>query len=734
MSNPDFHYSKLQHIAKRAILPLLPSDPASSQKPDHELPDPKNVQGDIYLLFPKDHENFIFFAIRDVDQFRRDLANYTPTTSDDVLDNLRQITDAKASAASPSQVTRVRFGQTQIAFSRSGLNLLGQTQQTKDTHFDQGSMRNEIKALGDGGPWDPLFASGTIHGVIIVAASPMIVDADECQTATQNVKDAFKQSIYNVSEMDGNTRPGAQRGHEHFGYKDGVSQPAPRGLVKAHTGQLQCDAGVIICGYKGDPVFDNPYLSASEKRPDWTKDGTFMVFRKLEQDVIGFSNYLKSAGPQWRRFLPQDEMNKISPPLTDNEGAELFGARLVGRWKSGAPLATAPYRDDASIPLDEDKVNNFDYTVKGQFGPSDSVCPFTAHTRKTAPRNLDPYLQKQFLESMLVIRAGLPYGPEVAPGEVQKDTSPRGLLFLCYQSSTENGFWQQTRSAVNEYFPTTSLVPVRQGQDPIIGGATYPSFTVTATGSVPSRGEVTINVTDSSGETQSVTGFVNTPNLSAEAIAPKYFVTSRGGEYFFVPSVSILRALAAGGTPGPFTSTPPTQEGVYRIKLYGQTPEQVWEYIPDSVPWVKLCPLDQSNDYQKWRITPLGNGDYYIKSAKTDYGLVHSSYGYWNYGFPIGSAGGSIVWQINERTAGSDNFLKIREKGSNSLDSQSPQVVHFYKDDIVLNCCPDTMPKGNRKSEADVSMAGPSDRSNIRMSRYERNLSAISSNTGILGL
>lgn len=224
MTKPDFHHSKLQHIAKRAILPLLPSDPLFSQKPSHELPDPQNTQGDIYLLFPKDHENFAFFAIRDADHFKRDLANYTPTTSKDVLDNLRQITDAKANAAQPSQVRRVQLWQTQIAFSRSGLDLLGQTQHTKDTHFDQGSMRKELKALGDGGPWDPLFADGIIHGVIIVAAS----HADQCQIGTQAVKKTFKQSIHNVVDMDGNARPGAQRGHEHFGYKDSVSQPAPR--------------------------------------------------------------------------------------------------------------------------------------------------------------------------------------------------------------------------------------------------------------------------------------------------------------------------------------------------------------------------------------------------------------------------------------------------------------------------------------------------------------------------
>lgn len=62
---------------------------------------------------------------------------------------------------------------------------------------------------------------------------------------------------------------------------------------------------------------------------------------------------------------------------------------------------------------DPDQANNFDYTVPSQTGPSDIRCPFVAHTRKTAPRNLDPYVDKKFLESALVVRGGMPYGKEV---------------------------------------------------------------------------------------------------------------------------------------------------------------------------------------------------------------------------------------------------------------------------------------------------------------------------------
>lgn len=84
-------------------------------------------------------------------------------------------------------------------------------------------------------------------------------------------------------------------------------------------------------GYPGDPVLDDPRVKV--KRPSWTKDGTILVFRKLEQSVIPFEDYLATNGRRWREFIPGGEAS-VSPPLSDQEGADLFGARLLGRWKS----------------------------------------------------------------------------------------------------------------------------------------------------------------------------------------------------------------------------------------------------------------------------------------------------------------------------------------------------------------------------------------------------------------
>ena len=79
----------------------------------------------------------------------------------------------------------------------------------------------------------------------------------------------------------------------------------------------------------------------------------------------------------------------------------------------GAPIALAHYRDDKEIAGDPDKVNNFDYSVPGFSMPTPRYCPFTAHLRKTAARNLDPFMSRAFLESALIVRGGIPYGPEV---------------------------------------------------------------------------------------------------------------------------------------------------------------------------------------------------------------------------------------------------------------------------------------------------------------------------------
>ena len=123
-------------------------------------------------------------------------------------------------------------------------------------------------------------------------------------------------TISQVFKVCGKARPGDQKGHEHFGYLDGVSDPAVKDIVDPFPGQHVVDPGVLLLGQPGDP---------EPVRPSWTKNGSILVYRHLDQLV-----------PEFDQFKHK---NALFPELIGYEkGAELLGARLFGRWKSGEPV------------------------------------------------------------------------------------------------------------------------------------------------------------------------------------------------------------------------------------------------------------------------------------------------------------------------------------------------------------------------------------------------------------
>lgn len=508
---------------RRAIIPLITTDGKLPQD-EGNLPDLRNIQGDIYK-FPKKAESFIFFRIIDVPNFKTALGAFQPTTAADVVGHLRAICQEKL-----GNDQRLPIIFQQIAFSRAGLNLVGLTKQTGDKRFDVFCMRDNKDLLGDAMQWDPIFDKpgfdptggtansdqGAIHGVIAIAAHNM----EKVSEGVRAVLQLFSGTIAILDVIEGKARPGNMDGHEHFGFLDGISQPAMRGLtIHPCPGQTEVDVGVLITGYEGDP--------ARDKRPVWGTDGTFMVFRKLEQDVPGFNEYKQLNGPKWRDFVPPVPMEH-GKTLTDKEGTDLFAARLFGRFQSGAPLPLCPVFDDLELAADQSKNNNFDYSIPTIPEPTDTFCPFTAHIRKVNPRNLSPYLDRKYIETSSILRAGIPYGDEL-PAQGQ-----RGLLFVCYQSNLDSGFVRQTVGfANNVYFPPTSLVPQRHGQDAIIGG--------------PDKlWNIFLTLNNGGGATIALTGLANTAASASDppGVPPEYFITSRGGEYFFVPSVSTLDLIS----------------------------------------------------------------------------------------------------------------------------------------------------------------------------------------------
>lgn len=95
---------------------------------------------------------------------------------------------------------------------------------------------------------------------------------------------------------------------------------------------------------------------------------------------------------------------------------------------------------------------------------------------------------------------------------------------------------------------------------------------------------------------------------STQVVQPEFFVTSRGGEYFFVPSVATLRDWA-GGLP-PLITGPPTVSGKYRIKTTGQSPNSYWKltFRTPEDPWISLAPLSAHDRAQEVRLTLLPCG------------------------------------------------------------------------------------------------------------------------------
>lgn len=523
LGDHEFSRKVFAPFHRRAIIPLITANEDVPTDTSGNLPNLHNVQGDVFQ-FPKKVEAFIFFRINDVSNFKKALSSFVPTTAAEVVEHLKAICKEKLGN---NQKLPIIFQQ--IAFTRAGLNLLGLTEKTGDGRFDVFCMRDNKTMLGDRMQWDKVFDKpgfdpihgtanvdrGALHGVVVIAAC----DPEKVQEGVKAASELFSETIDIREVIEGKTRPGEMDGHEHFGYMDGISQPAMRGLICPCPGQTEVDVGVLITGYEGDPVREN--------RPTWGKDGTFMVFKKLEQDVPGFNEYKLKNGPRWREFVPP-VLVEPSQTLTDEESSELFGARLFGRFQSGAPLPLCPVFDDPELAKDKNRNNNFDYSITGIPEPTDKFCPFTAHMRKVNPRNLGPYLDKKFIESSSILRTGIPFGDEL-PAQ-----TPRGLLFVCYQSNLDSGFVRQTVGfANNVYFPPTSLVPQRHRQDSIISGPDEPY-------------SVFLKLSNGEGPTIAIEGQATTQpsTTNAPGVPPQFFITSRGGEYFFVPSVSTLNVIS----------------------------------------------------------------------------------------------------------------------------------------------------------------------------------------------
>ncbi|CAE6466076.1 unnamed protein product [Rhizoctonia solani] len=437
-------------------------------------------------------EEFVFFVIQNSAKFKKALPDLKITTTTDVIEARKTIQEKKS-----QQGGLVPLAFLNIAFSKKGLDALGITEDLHDQPFAQGQF-DGAKDLGDEGTegeegtndFDPNWESAFKHrvdGIFIIAGESWAsVNAKIIQTLT-----TFTTSIRVVYRLKGSVRPGDQKGHEHFGWADGISNPAVEGIGEPLPGQRVVPPGVILCGKAKDP---------EPSRPEWAHEGSFLAFRQLEQLV-----------PEFHKFLVDNPV--ILPGLTRERGSELLGARLVGRWKSGAPIQVTPLQDDLKLAKDRQRNNRFLYP-QGQGDQGQTACPYAAHIRKTNPRNDIP---DAGVERASVIRAGIPYGPEVSLDEKQEHHTEhsRGLAFISYQSFLTEGFeFLQILWANNPRFPPQKQVT--PGFDPIVG--------------------------QKNGQARESLG----REAGSRLPLPRDFVVSRGGEYFFSPSINALKTRFAG--------------------------------------------------------------------------------------------------------------------------------------------------------------------------------------------
>jgi Dyp-type peroxidase family len=417
-----------------------------------------DIQGDVLEGLQKDIENFIFFRIADTHSFKSLIKQHV----------VRRITSAQQVRQRQLTIERHRklgqrplegFQGLNLSFTKDGLaQLIGGGRMSLDPSFEKGaSDQYTVKSLNDPltSTWVKKFVSDRIDGVFLITGRHLSAVTFHSNELLRLLSGCIRV-VY--SEI-GTTRPGAERGHEHFGFLDGISNPGIRGLTRPQKPIYQPNQGLpgqdlvwpgeFVFGYPGQDSED-PY---DEGRPPdmaapWMRNGSYMVFRRLEQKV-----------PEFRRFV-------AARAARLGMDRELLAARMVGRWKSGAPLELAPLRDDPRLGADEKRNNDFDFSDD----PSQRKCPYAAHIRKVYPR--DDTGNEAEVQRHRIIRQGITFGPELAPGETTTKHT-RGLMFVCYQTSIERQFEYIQRRANDPNFVGGKKRPsgagVTPGFDPIIG-------------------------------------------------------------------------------------------------------------------------------------------------------------------------------------------------------------------------------------------------------------------------
>ena len=289
---------------------------------------------------------------------------------------------------------------------------------------------------------------------------------------------------------------------EHFGYADGLAQPAVAGIneqkargggtPEAHDQWRALALGEFILGYDDEASLPYPTQPPPSAPADpLGKHGTYMVWRKLKQDVAAFRSMVRDA----------------ADPAHGRSEA-VVAAKIVGRWQSGAALVLSPDSPDGGRTPDGLPDNDFRY----HDDPDGRRCPIGSHVRRSNPRDALGY-EGTLTFRHRMIRRGMPYGPPLPAGVTDDDGQERGLIFVCFVASISRQF----EGVQTQWMEDGNIFGLGHDKDFL------------QRGSGEGKGKMTVQ-----GDPPYLIG----PDSD--------FVTMRGGEYLFVPSITALGVLADG--------------------------------------------------------------------------------------------------------------------------------------------------------------------------------------------
>ena len=450
---------------------------------------------DILLGYPRfPHTRFLFLRLRAADKSRNWLARIAEhdiTTAD-------RRPNGAASALN-------------LALTWTGFAALGATEETLATFPEefQSGMARRASQLGDidvNDPrhWEPGGPGTTgLHAVVIVhAATPA-----HLEQRSQRVREGLVDAGEIVAEQDGTRLQGSPRAvgphrdkpvsREHFGFLDGISQPVIEGLRDADAALLPGQgvrhsdgtwrplrAGEIILGYPDEEGIH----AASPTPPALARNGTYLVYRKLHQNVAAFRRLIAEHGKHYPG------------------GPEELAAKMVGRWPNGTPF-TSPDKHRSASDKSRHRSFTFAEDLDGR------QCPIGAHIRRVNPRD-GVMSRDRLVHRHRILRRGTSYGPPLADGALEDDGQPRGLLFVCLCASIARQFEFIQGQWIND----GNSLGMGDDQDPLLSN-------------------------NSRGTNLTIPG--HRPYFLSP-IPP--LVTMRGGEYFFLPGRSGLTRLACPST------------------------------------------------------------------------------------------------------------------------------------------------------------------------------------------